>query len=185
VIRLAGWAAALGGTVLTLSATAREPDVGSPAVLRPPPSGVQYTAPLPGRLEVLRAFDPPPDPYGAGHLGVDLRAHPGQPVGAAAPGTVQFAGQVAGRGVVVIAHPDGIRTEYEPVRPTVHIGARVMTGAVVGTLRGLHAGCRTSCLHWGARRGDTYLDPLTLVRPLGPVVLLPDRGCGQARGCAR
>ena len=46
-----------------------------------------------------------------------------------------------------------------------------------------------TCLHWGARRGDTYLDPLSLLRPLGPVRLLPWSsaacliGC-QARGCA-
>jgi hypothetical protein len=32
------------------------------------------------------------------------------------------------------------------------------------------------CAAWGARRGDIYLDPLELLRPLGPVRLLPWRG---------
>src|SRR3954453_6325574 len=75
-----------------------------------------YVAPLP-RLEVLRAFSAPPTPYGPGHLGVDLRAGPGEPVGAAGPGVVQFAGPVAGRGVIVVAHPAGVGTGTEQVRP--------------------------------------------------------------------
>jgi hypothetical protein len=37
---------------------------------------------------------------------------------------------------------------------------------VVGRLDGVHhCGALGSCLHWGLRRGDTYLDPLLLVRP--------------------
>jgi murein DD-endopeptidase MepM/ murein hydrolase activator NlpD len=134
-----------------------------------------YVAPLPGPLDVLREFDPPSTQFGAGHLGVDLRAHPAATVQAAAAGVVDFAGPVAGRGVVVLSHPDGIRTEYEPVRPLVRVGARVRAGEPIGVVVGHHRGCPGSCLHWGARRGDTYLDPLSLLQPLGPVVLLPDR----------
>lgn len=134
-----------------------------------------YVAPLP-RLEVLRAFSAPQTPYGPGHLGVDLRAGPGEPVGAAGPGVVQFAGPVAGRGVVVVAHPDGVRTEYEPVRPLVLVGSHVRAGEPIGVLAGRHTGCAAACLHWGARRAEVYLDPLALLRPLGPVVLLPDPG---------
>ena len=132
---------------------------------------VEYAAPVPGA--VVRPFEPPPSPYAAGHRGVDLGAGPGSAVRAAGQGTVRFAGSVAGRGVVVLAHPDGITTEYEPVRPSVHAGEAIVRGQVVGRLAGRHAGCGSSCLHWGARRGDTYLDPLVLLRPLGPVVLLP------------
>lgn len=144
-----------------------------------PASGVAvtpvYIAPLPEPIDVLRRFDPPSTEFGPGHLGVDLRATPGATIRAAAAGTVNFAGQVAGRGVVVIGHPDGIRTEYEPVRPLVRIGAHLRAGEPLGVLRGRHRGCPGSCLHWGARRGDNYLNPLSLLRPLGPVVLLPNR----------
>jgi murein DD-endopeptidase MepM/ murein hydrolase activator NlpD len=132
---------------------------------------VQYAAPVPGR--VVRPFEPPSTPYAAGHRGVDLAAGRGDAVRAAGGGTVRFAGLVAGRGVVVVAHPDGISTEYEPVRPLVRAGQAVARGEVVGRLAGRHAGCPATCLHWGARRGTAYLDPLTLLRPLGPVVLLP------------
>lgn len=138
-----------------------------------PGAVVEYAAPLPEPLVVLRPFAPPATRYGAGHLGVDLRAADGAPVRAAADGAVSFAGQVAGRGVVVVAHADGIRTEYEPVVPDVRVGARVRRGQVIGRLTGRHRGCPVACLHWGARRGDRYLDPLSLLRPLGPVVLLP------------
>jgi murein DD-endopeptidase MepM/ murein hydrolase activator NlpD len=143
------------------------PAGGAPAAV------IEYVAPLPVPLTVLRGFDPPATPYGPGHLGVDLRAAAGSAVHAAAVGVVRFAGQVAGRGVVVLVHADGISTEYEPLRPLVQAGARVLRGAVLGTVTGRHRGCRVDCLHWGARRGAAYLDPLSLLRPLGPVVLLP------------
>ncbi|UOY01544.1 M23 family metallopeptidase [Blastococcus sp. PRF04-17] len=92
---------------------------------------------------------------------------------AAGDGVVVFAGMVAGRPVVSIDHPTGLRTTYEPVDPSVGAGQRVSRGAVIGTLRGGHAGCpAAACLHWGLRRGDRYLDPLDLLDSLR-VRLLP------------
>ena len=135
---------------------------------------VAYAAPLAGPITLRRGFDPPPTPYSAGHRGVDLAASKGQPVLAAADGLVTFAGDVAGRGVLVLAHDDGVRTEYEPVTALVAAGAVVRRGEPIGTLAGEHHGCAPDpCLHWGARLGDRYVDPLTLLRPPGPVRLLP------------
>ena len=55
-------------------------------------------------------------------------------------------------------------------------GAAVSRGRVLGRLLGGHAGCPwPACLHWGLRRGETYLDPLSLLRR-GPVRLLPLHG---------
>lgn len=135
-------------------------------------SAVTYRAPLDGPLDVLRRFTPPATRYGAGHLGVDLRVGADGVVRAAGAGEVTFAGVVAGRGVVVLAHADGVWTEYEPLAPAVRAGARVGAGQPLGRLVGAHRGCPGRCLHWGARRGD-YFDPLALLRRLGPVVLLP------------
>lgn len=133
-----------------------------------------YRSPLPGGLRVLTPFDPPSDRYGAGHLGVDLAAVPSASVVAAAAGVVRFAGSVAGRGVVVLQHPDGLSTEYEPVSSAVRAGQQVVRGALIGHVLGSHRACvPRRCLHWGARRGVDYLDPLSLLRPLGPVRLLP------------
>ena len=55
---------------------------------------------------------------------------------------MRFAGSVAGRGVVVIAHPDGISTEYEPVRASVRAGAAVRGGQPVGVVAGAAPGLR-------------------------------------------
>jgi murein DD-endopeptidase MepM/ murein hydrolase activator NlpD len=94
-------------------------------------------------------------------------------VHAAGAGTVVYAGRIAGRGVVSVAHPGGLRTTYEPVTATVAVGEIVPAGGVLGQLEPGHPGCpETACLHWGLRRGDLYLDPLALLG-LGRVRLLP------------
>ena len=145
----------------------------APAPRGPADAAVHYSAPV-APVRVLRAFDPPPSPYAAGHRGVDLATRPGASVRAAGDGVVGFAGSVAGRGVVVVRHPDGISTEYEPLQVAVRSGTVVRRGDVLGTVSGRHAPCAPgACLHWGARRDGHYLDPLLLLRPLGPVRLLP------------
>ena len=136
------------------------------------PAGL-WTAPLPGTLRVTRAFDPPASDYGAGHRGVDLAGGAGQQVLAAGAGVILFAGMVAGRPVISVLHADGLRTTYEPVDPSVAAGQAVARGSPIGTLDAGHAGCPAgACLHWGLRRGDVYLDPLALLRPMR-VRLLP------------
>lgn len=140
------------------------------AALSPAPAG--YQAPVPG--SVVRPFVAPASDYGAGHRGVDLATSHGEVVRAAGPGTVSFAGDVAGRGLVVIVHPDGVSTEYEPLRPAVSAGSAVTAGTPLGMVSGVHGACIPGgCLHWGAQRGGAYFDPLSLLRPLGPVRLLP------------
>ena len=124
---------------------------------------------------VLRGFEAPVSEWGPGHRGVDLGAPGGSTVVAAGAGTVTFAAVLAARGVVVVAHPDGLRTTYEPVTPSVRVGAQVARGGPLGrlTLTGSHCLPR-ACLHWGALRGSVYLDPLTLLGLApGPVRLLP------------
>jgi len=134
--------------------------------------------PLLPRPDVLRPFDPPPERWLSGHRGVDLGGMPGQMVRAAGSGTVVYAGMVAGRGVVSIEHAGGLRTTYEPVTASVRAGQTVELGDVIGSLDPGHAGCpRDACLHWGLRRGQTYLNPLVLIGPLR-VRLKPLAGTG-------
>lgn len=128
--------------------------------------------PLRPRPEVVAGFDPPIDPWGSGHRGVDLLGSAGQPVLAALPGRVTFAGMLAGRGVVVVSHGD-TRTTYEPVSADLSVGDTVAAGGRVGRLAVFGSHCfPRACLHWGWLRGETYLDPLDLVGG-GPVRLLP------------
>ena len=71
---------------------------------------------------------------------------------AAANGVVAFAGPVAGRLVIVVNHPDGLRTTYDGVAAlATSVGAVVRAGDVIGTA--------ADRLHFGVRHGDTYLDP--------------------------
>ncbi|MFF2809994.1 murein hydrolase activator EnvC family protein [Streptomyces sp. NPDC058000] len=141
------------------------------------------------RPAVLRGWEPPPTPWAAGHRGVDLAAADGSVVKAATPGQVAFAGTVAGRGVLTIevsrsGHPP-LRTTYEPVRATSREGQRVTAGQPVGVLEGGPYHCRAPCLHWGLRRGATYLNPLSLLPPTalrnGHSRLLPVFGVPEAR----
>ncbi|MEU5840320.1 M23 family metallopeptidase [Rhodococcus sp. NPDC047139] len=130
--------------------------------------------PLDPRPTVTRQFAPPEHDWLPGHRGVDLEARTGQTVAAAGDGIVAFAGTVAGKPVVSVDHPGGLRTTYEPVAATVAAGRRVTKGDPIGTVVGGHEGCPSAaCLHWGLRRSrDDYLDPLPLVRR--PVIrLLP------------
>jgi murein DD-endopeptidase MepM/ murein hydrolase activator NlpD len=130
-----------------------------------------WVAPL-DPVRVTRAFAPPPTPYAAGHRGVDLAGSPGEVVVAAEAGEVSYAANLAGRGVVVVVH-GSLRTTYEPVTATVRLGAHVTRGQRIGTLQAGHPGCPVSaCLHWGLRRGEQYLDPMTMV-VRAPIILLP------------
>jgi murein DD-endopeptidase MepM/ murein hydrolase activator NlpD len=132
-----------------------------------------WTWPLAPDPQVVHAFRAPPTPWSAGHRGVDLAAVVGQPVLSAGRGRVTFSGVVAGRGVVVVLHPEGLRTSYEPVDQRAPVGTLVHPGSRIGVVGGDVGHCSpATCLHWGLRRGETYLDPLLLVG-LGPPVLLP------------
>ncbi|HEX7301418.1 peptidoglycan DD-metalloendopeptidase family protein [Lentzea sp.] len=134
------------------------------------PSPARYSWPLPPPHPVVRAFEAPATPFGPGHRGVDLAAAAGTAVLAANDGSVVYAGAVAARTLVSLEHRGGLRTTYEPVTPAVEAGRQVRRGEVIGHLQAGH--CASPCLHWGARRGPAYLDPLRLVSS-GRVRLLP------------
>lgn len=146
----------------------------------PRPVGVWPLRPVP---KVVAGFDPPAQPWQAGHRGVDLLGSPGQPVRTALAGQVSFAGRIAGRGVVVVTHGE-TRTTYEPVAASVPVGTTVAAGDLIGRLEtpGSHCFPR-ACLHWGWLRGATYLNPLELVG-VRPVRLLPLFAPSPARGLA-
>jgi murein DD-endopeptidase MepM/ murein hydrolase activator NlpD len=130
----------------------------------------------------MRACVPPATAWSAGHRGGDLAAPGGQVVRSPAPGSVTFAGSVAGKPVVVVAHPHGLRSTFEPAVATVPTGTHVAAGETVARLdadasRGTAGHCAAQgCLHWGVLRGDVYLDPLTLLGAGEPIVLLPAHG---------
>jgi murein DD-endopeptidase MepM/ murein hydrolase activator NlpD len=173
-----------GLTALVVSAVL---GVGAAANSSPMPSGssavqagssaevsrATWAWPLDPVPSIMRGFDPPDRPWGAGHRGVDLAASTGQPVRSPADGTVTWAGVLAGRGVVVVAHQGGLRSTFEPVTATVPVGTVVSRTDAVGTVTAAPGHCvPATCLHWGVLRGREYLDPLSFVGR-APIVLLP------------
>lgn len=162
------------------AAAAGSGPAGSPAAepavtAQRPPGSAAWGWPVRGTPTVLRPFTSPRR-YGAGHYGVDLAAASGDAVLSAGAGTVTFAGPVAGRPVVVVSH-GSLRTSYEPVRRSVQVGSRVAAGQQLGTVEGGHRSCApATCLHWGLRRGEDYLDPLSLLRPVRVRLFTPDAG---------
>jgi murein DD-endopeptidase MepM/ murein hydrolase activator NlpD len=113
-----------------------------------------WTRPVDG--PVVKPFVAPVTRFGPGHRGVDFKAKPGTPVRAAGPGIVVFAGTIAHQRYVVILHRGNLRTSYSYLRSIkVRRGQRVREGQVIATTG-------RTVLHFGARRGPAYFDPMTL-----------------------
>lgn len=158
-------------------------------VAGPEGDSVGWSAPTSttGQSAVLRPFDQPAAPWSAGHRGVDW-ASPDGDVFAPAAGSIRFAGPVAGRSVVTVAHPDGMLSSLEPVElaPGLAVGDRVAAGELIGSVQEGVDHCPVACVHWGARipqgwtvqggTWDRYVDPLVLLGLSGPSVLWPLTG---------
>lgn len=143
--------------------------VGPPPVGAAEESGVsdrQASYRPPVAAMVIDHFREPAGPYGPGNRGLEYETAQWQPVGSIGAGVVVFAGQVAGRLVVSIEHPDGLRSSLVGLASVaVSVGQRVWAGTVVG-----RAGTR---LHLGVRRGDVYLDPAAIVAVRRSARLVP------------
>ena len=145
--------AALAGTCMAStpasSASAETHRPGQP-VLRQPVLRPPVDAP------VADPFRAPENPYGPGNRGIEYDTKLGDVVRAAASGTVEFAGAVAGSLHVTVDHGGGLRSSYSYLeRISVRVGASVARGSVIGI-----AGDR---LHFGVRLDSVYADPDTLI----------------------
>jgi murein DD-endopeptidase MepM/ murein hydrolase activator NlpD len=142
--------------------------LSSPPPSAPPPQSPPQTSSgryaWPVRGPVIHGFEAPAGPYGPGHRGIDIGGPFGSPVVAAQDGVVAFAGWVAGSLFLSIDHPDGIRTTYSWLsNAVVQKGDRVTKGQTVGRTGHGHPGEAAPHLHFGARVGDVYVDPLLLL----------------------
>ena len=147
------------------------------------------------RPRVIRPFENPAQRWSAGHRGVNLAVPENdRRVYAPAPGKVVFSGTVVNRKVLVIAHPDGRRSTFEPMDEALPVGTTVAAGEVIGTVAGAAGGnserpyrrCSTPCLYWGVRQGGArgdgsgktaeYINPMSLLGSKEPSILLPVPG---------
>jgi murein DD-endopeptidase MepM/ murein hydrolase activator NlpD len=116
---------------------------------------------------VIRGFDPPDTPFGAGHRGIDIAAPLGTPVLAAHGGVVTFAGPVGGRLFVTIDHGATLESTYSFLSAiAVRRGAVVREGEVIGRSGPGHADEPVPHLHFGVKLADVYVDPLDHLGPL-------------------
>jgi len=132
---------------------------------------VRYVEPV--DAPVVDGFRAPAGPYGPGNRGLEYDTQPGQVVRAAAPGSVVFAGMVAGERHVTVLHDDGRRSSYSFLASIdVSTGQVVADGAPIGTAGEL--------LHVGVREGDVYVDPAALFgTEVRSVRLVPENPSGS------
>ena len=125
------------------------------------PAGAAGTWLWPVSGPVLRGFDPPLSPYGAGHRGIDIAAPVGTQILAPAPGTITFAGKVAGQLFVTIDHGGGLESTYSWLSSVaVRKGDQVAVGAVIAATGHGHLADPWPHLHMGVKLSDVYVDPM-------------------------
>lgn len=169
--------ALVAGSLLPLTGSALV-SAQSTAASQPLPASLAWQWPLAGRPLVAHGFDPPDKPWLSGHRGVDLLAPLGASIRAPTSGVVTFSGTVVNRPLITIATADGLRLSFESVTSKLKAGDAVVRGEELGKLaKPSHCDAgpagQNSCLHWGVRRGDIYLNPLQFILDLRPSVLLP------------
>jgi murein DD-endopeptidase MepM/ murein hydrolase activator NlpD len=117
---------------------------------------------------VIRGFDPPDTPFGAGHRGIDIAVAAGTPILAPEAGTVSFAGRVGGELFVTIVHGGGLSSTYSWISAaSVRKGDVVSRGQTIGATGTGHPGAGVPHLHFGVKLDGEYVDPLELLAPLG------------------
>jgi Peptidase family M23 len=132
------------------------------AGVRPAAAAGPYAWPVRG--PVIHPFEQPSGPFGPGHRGIDIAVPFGTELHAAQDGVVAFAGWVAGSLFVSVDHDDGVRTTYSWLSAvSVRKGDSVSRGQDIGATGHGHPEVATPHLHFGARIGSTYIDPMTLL----------------------
>jgi hypothetical protein len=142
---------------------------------------------------IIKGYDPPDDPYGAGHRGIDIGAPVGTVVVAPEDGVVTFAGKVGGRLFLTVDHGAGVLSTCSYLMAVlVHKGDRVSRGQPVATSGWGHADEPVPHLHFGVRLDGVYVDPLAyLGRPpvsslirLAPIDAAPSPSVAAASSAA-
>lgn len=196
-----GGAGFTDGTTLSAPVPSSAPVLSSapvPSTVELTASRLRYRSPTAeSRPRVVHPFEKPAQRWSAGHRGVDLAVPENdRHVYAPAPGKVVFSGTVVNRKVLVLAHPDGRRSTFEPMDEALPVGTTVAAGEVIGTVAAPdsvggngerpYRRCTTACLYWGVRQGGArgdgsgktaeYINPMSLLGSKEPSILLPVPG---------
>jgi murein DD-endopeptidase MepM/ murein hydrolase activator NlpD len=146
-------------------AQANAPVARGPELSTSLPAGT-WAWPVTGPL--IRGFDPPTSPFGAGHRGIDIAVPFGTMILAPEAGTVSFAGRVGGELFVTIDHGGGLSSTCSWLSSAaVRKGDVVARGQPIGATGPGHPGSLVPHLHLGVRLDGQYVDPLAYLAPLG------------------
>jgi hypothetical protein len=147
-----------------------------------PTTAMAVAWPLAEDCEVALAYGQPytgPDGAARTHTGLDLHAEHGVAALSVVGGTVAFAGRIpAGAGAstlaVTIEAADGLRYTVLPLESLdVGAGDAVEAGTELGALaQGGDDSTASTHLHVSVRRGETYLDPMSVLER--PVMVAPE-----------
>ena len=141
------------------------------AGVAPAPAAGLWTWPVAG--PILRAFDPPDNPYGSGHRGIDIGTAVGTAITAPATGVVSFAGKVGGQLFLTIAHGGALQSTASWLTDVlVHKGDAVTQGQVVAHTGWGHAADPSPHLHFSVRLAGVYVDPLDYLAPIDVSALI-------------
>lgn len=176
----------IGVHLATSTALSRE--VSGTILIGPAEAGIGTTRTTGADTEDRVTYRPPVDrpiaggfhleagQYGAGRRGLEYETVQGDPVRAAAAGIVTFAGAVAGRVSITVAHADGRRSTVSGM-----IEVHVKRDQIV--LSGELIGLATPSLLLTLREGDIYVDPEAFLNALTPRArLVPSRALGRGVG---
>jgi murein DD-endopeptidase MepM/ murein hydrolase activator NlpD len=137
----------------------------------PVPQAGTWSWPVTG--PVIRGFDPPDNPYGSGHRGIDIATAFGTAIRAPAAGVVTFSGKVGGQLFITLDHGDGLSSTYSWLSSTgVHKGDHVSRGATIGATGTGHPGSSVAHLHFGVKLDGGYIDPMIMLAPMSLVGLI-------------
>lgn len=137
----------------------------------PAPAAGMWTWPVAG--PILRAFDPPDNPYGSGHRGIDVGTAVGTGVVAPAAGVVSFAGKVGGQLFLTIAHGGALQSTASWLTDVlVRKGDSVAEGQIVAHSGWGHAVDPLPHLHFSVRLDGVYVDPLDYLAPMDVTALI-------------
>lgn len=121
---------------------------------------MQFIWPVSGG-KIISHFESKKKESGKGNDGINIAMSEGEPIVAAADGTVVYAGsELKGYGnMVIIRHKDGWMSAYAHARSlTVKKGSRVKQNDLVGYV-GATGGVKSPQVHFALRKGRTPVDP--------------------------
>jgi len=153
------------------SRTARQEALLAASSTAPLPQAGTWSWPVTG--PVIRGFDPPDYPYGAGHRGIDIATAFGTAIRAPVAGVVTFSGKVGGQLFITLDHVDGLSSTYSWLSSTaVRKGDHVSRGGTIGATGPGHPGSAVAHLHFGVKLDGGYIDPMIMLAPMSVVGLI-------------